>query len=148
MAATSRFQDVLSFISNSKLNFSIYKTPFSAQISLKNSFAKYFKENECNENVTSEKVNDTDKIILKSEPVKLEESSESMEEKANLKDVMEKTLKDIDDLRSQNYELEAKLKESKKESKRNRQRADKLQAMLEKINTDPNESVSESSEVV
>ena len=44
MAATSRFEDVLNFISNSKLNFAIYKTPFSAQISLKNSFAKYFKE--------------------------------------------------------------------------------------------------------
>ena len=33
-----------------------------------------------------------------------------MEEKAKLKDVMEKTLKAIDELRSQNNELEAKLK--------------------------------------
>ena len=80
--------------------------------------------------------------------MKIEERTESMEEKANLKAVMEKTLKEIDELRSQNNELEAKLKESKKESKKNRQRADKLQAMLEKINTEPNESFSESSEVM
>ena len=148
MAATSRFEEVLSSISNSKLNFSIYKTPFSAQISLKNSFAKYFKENEEHDNVTRGKVIDTEQINLKSEPVKLEERKEIIEEKDNFKDIMVTALKEIDMLRKQNGELESRLKESKKESKKYRQRVVKLQAMLEKINKEPNEPVSDSSEDV
>jgi hypothetical protein len=58
MAATSKFENVLNFISNSKLNFSIYKTPFSAQI-----FLKYFDENEDLVNVTSELAKNNDNIV-------------------------------------------------------------------------------------
>ena len=44
MAADQVFQDVLNYVEKSRLNFSIYRTPFSAQLSLKKSFAKYFQE--------------------------------------------------------------------------------------------------------
>ena len=44
MAAEVTFRDVLNYVANSRLNFSIYQTPFSAQLSLKKSFAKHFNE--------------------------------------------------------------------------------------------------------
>ena len=75
MAATFRFEDVLNFVSNSKLNFSIYKTPFSAQISVKNSFVKYFQENEALANDTNAAKNN-EKTIFKCELVKSEEEKE------------------------------------------------------------------------
>ena len=151
MAATSKFENVLNFISNSKLNFSIYKTPFSAQISLKNSYAKYFDENEDLVNVTSELAKNNDNIVpqtvIKSEPVKLEELAESTEESEKLKAIIEINIKELDDLRNQKTELESKLKETKKESKKNRQRADKLHAMLDKMNfKEPDECIAEASE--
>ena len=46
MTADQAFQDVLSYVEKSRLNFSIYRTPFSAQLSLKKSFAKHFSEEE------------------------------------------------------------------------------------------------------
>ena len=46
MTADQAFQDVLSYVEKSRLNFSIYRTPFSAQLSLKKSFAKHFQEEE------------------------------------------------------------------------------------------------------
>ena len=75
MAATSRFENVLNYILNSKLDSSISKTSFSAQISLKNSYAKYFDESEDIVNVTSELAKNNDEIVpntlIKSEPVKV-----------------------------------------------------------------------------
>ena len=125
MAATSKFEDVFNFVSNSKLNFSIYKTPFSAQISVKNSFVKYFQENEALANDTDAAKNN-EETIFKSELVKSEENRKDISERENLQAKIEKNLKEIDDLRHQNKHLETKLKESKKESKKNQQRADKL----------------------
>jgi len=137
MAATLKFEDVLNFISNSKLNFSIYKTPFSAQISLKNSFAKYFKEDEDLTNATGELKNDKLPVIVsKSQPVQLDENHGFEESSDNLKAIIDKNMKEIEELRNQKNSLEAKLKETKKESKKNRQKADKLQIMLEKLNDD------------
>jgi hypothetical protein len=40
MVGEKAFQDVINFVAKSKLNFSILQTPFSAQLSLKKSFAK------------------------------------------------------------------------------------------------------------
>ena len=87
-------------------------------------------------NVTSELAKNNDEIVpntlIKSEPVKVEELSESTEECEKLKAIIKRNIKELDDLRNQKTELETKLKESKKESKKNRQRADKLQVILEK----------------
>ena len=44
MAGEKVFQDVLNFVANSKLNFSILQTPFSAQLSLNKSFVKNIHE--------------------------------------------------------------------------------------------------------
>ena len=46
MAAEKAFQDVLDYISKSSWNFSIYQTPFSAQLSLKKSFAEHFQNDD------------------------------------------------------------------------------------------------------
>ena len=43
-AATEVFQKILQSIENSRLNYSLSKTPFSASISLKCSFIKRFEE--------------------------------------------------------------------------------------------------------
>ena len=45
MAGEKAFNDVLSFVAKSKLNFSIFQTPFSAQLSIKKSFSKNFHGN-------------------------------------------------------------------------------------------------------
>ena len=44
MAGEKVFQNVLEYIARSNLNFSIYQTPYSAQLSLKKSFRKNFQE--------------------------------------------------------------------------------------------------------
>ena len=46
MAAEKAFQEVLDYVSKSRLNFSIFQTPFSAQLSLKKSFAKHFQNDD------------------------------------------------------------------------------------------------------
>ena len=45
MAAEKAFQEVIDFIVESRLNYSIYQTPFSAQLSLKKTFVKHYDEN-------------------------------------------------------------------------------------------------------
>ena len=44
MAAEKVFREVINFIVESKLNHSIYLTPFSAQLSVKKSFSKHYVE--------------------------------------------------------------------------------------------------------
>ena len=58
MAPDQAFQDVLSYVEKSRLNFSIYRTPFSAQLSLKKSFAKHFQEDK-GETVVKQEQNKT-----------------------------------------------------------------------------------------
>ena len=48
MAANIAFESVLNSVRNSKLNFSIFLTPFSAQLSLKKTFAKHFSDESTN----------------------------------------------------------------------------------------------------
>jgi chromosome segregation ATPase len=138
-AAVTRFEDVINYISNSKLNFSIYKTPFSAQISLKKSFAKYFGEIED----LAAAANNMDAIKKETVKPKLEpmECGEVsvIKEMEKLKSFIEDNLKEISELRSQNSELESKLKQANKESKKNRQRAEKYQKLV-KIEKDVNQN--------
>ena len=54
MAAELTFKNVLTHITKSGLNFSIYLTPFSAQLSLKKSFAKKFYQETVDEVVIEE----------------------------------------------------------------------------------------------
>jgi predicted nuclease with TOPRIM domain len=87
MAAELTFKNVLSHIQQSGLNFSIYLTPFSAQLSLKKSFAKKFYQEPVDE-------------------VKIEENlGHSLEAKV---EQLESRLKKID---SENHKLVENLKE-------------------------------------
>ena len=116
--ATSRFENVLTFVSNSKLNFSIYKTLFSAQISLKNSFAKYSQVNEALADDTNKNKNNERITGYKSKIVDSDENRKDSEERENLQAIIEKQLTVIDDLKDHKKDLETKLKESKKDPKR------------------------------
>ena len=129
MTAETKFENVLNYISKSKLNFSIYKTPFSAQISLKNSFAKYYGEIEDLAAATSEMEINEEETKPKSESTEIDEGS-ALKETEKLKTFIEDNLKVISELRSKNSELESKLKQANKESKKNRQKAEKYQKML------------------
>ena len=59
MAAEIAFQEVINHIVMSKLNFSIYQTPFSAQLSLKKTFVRPFDENKSTVKVKSADLTDT-----------------------------------------------------------------------------------------
>ena len=118
--AETRFDDVLNYISDSQLNFFIQKTPFSAQISLKKSFAQYFKKIEDVSVSESSKIKETEVEVKHEAPEALEQENFIIE---NLKAIIVENHTEIDELKRDKKELEAKLKESKRESKKNRQRA-------------------------
>ena len=66
MASEKAFKEVLSFVAKSKLNFTIFQTPFSAQLSLKKSFAKHFHANSGREFVeVHEEQDESDVCVLK-----------------------------------------------------------------------------------
>jgi hypothetical protein len=46
MAADLAFRNALRYIENSGINFSVYITPYAAQLSLKNSFSNKYKKGE------------------------------------------------------------------------------------------------------
>ena len=124
-AATSKFEEVLNYISDSKLNFFIQRTPFSAQISLKKSFAVYYEKTENSEKDISESFDNQDrKVEIKSE------TTGSVKIVDNLKASIEEKNKEIDELRNDKKEIETKLEVSKKEAKKNRQKSQKLQELL------------------
>ena len=100
MAAELTFKNVLTHITKSGLNFSIYLTPFSAQLSLKKSFAKKFYQETVDEVVIEENLVEQLESRLKkidSENHKLVETLNEREEAlATLEtkcDMMEETMK-------------------------------------------------------
>jgi hypothetical protein len=82
MAAEKAFYNVLNYVSRSQLNFSIYQTPFSAQLFLKKSFAKHYEGNEHDLN----KVNDENETFEgNAEQIhKLETDCKTLEDKLKL----------------------------------------------------------------
>ena len=60
MAGENAFQEVLHLVAKSKLNFSILQTPFSAQLSLKKSFAKNIHEDHSEFKEVIEESDETD----------------------------------------------------------------------------------------
>ena len=102
--AETRFDDVLNYISYSQLNFFIQKTPLSAQISLKKSFAQYFK-----------KIEEKEVEVKHDAPEALEQENFIIE---NLKAIIVENHTEIDELKKDKKELEAKLKNLKENLKR------------------------------
>ena len=118
MAGEKAFQDLLDYVTKSNLNFSIYQTPFSAQLSLKKSFVKKFYESsECKQEVVkNDLVNDVDETRFEEWPIRLTEVNmenmklrETIEEKNHLINKLENKYKVLE------TDLEGKLRESKEE---------------------------------
>ena len=107
MAADKVFDSVLNFVAASKLNFSIYRTPFSAQLSLRKTFANHFSDNTCSDDIkTSDEVEET------SEKLKLLEKrlQEILKEKEHLHEANHDNLDKIDDLETKCKTLEESLR--------------------------------------
>ena len=121
MAGEKAFNDVLSFVGKSKLNFSILQTPFSAQLSLKKSFAKKFhgySEREFEGQDESEDWKDTTK--------KLENRLTTVNlENLRLKKTIEENDHLIQNLENKCKTLDDNLKIEKKKNKKERQKTDK-----------------------
>ena len=97
MAAENTFEDVLSYVAKSKLNFSIYRTPFSAQLSLKKTFAKHFNEDKA----------DTIKAVEPEVKAKVEELEKRLAISDNeiyrLKEIIKETEEARDHLENRNH---------------------------------------------
>ena len=118
MAAEKVFKNVLNHVANSKLNFSIYQTPFSAQLSLKKSFANHYEKKYSVEETETE-------IGLQFRIEQLEISLQTSEfEKQNLKKSIEENEKIIENLKTKCKNLEVSIKSGKKKSKKERQKAE------------------------
>ena len=112
-AAKSKFEEVLDYITDSKLNFFIQRTPFSAQISLKKSFAVYFKDTKNSENDISERFNHQDRIV---EPKY--ETIGSVEIIQNLKATIEEKSKEVEELKMTRKNWRLNLKHLKEKLRR------------------------------
>ena len=119
MAGEKVFQNVLDYIARSKLNFSIYQTPYSAQLSLKKSFRKNFKE------YSEPKVEESEEtfhVIDKSKELEKRLTAVNLEN-LELRKTIEISEDFIINLESKCENLEGTLKVEKKKNKKERQKA-------------------------
>jgi predicted RNase H-like nuclease (RuvC/YqgF family) len=118
MAGEKVFQDVLNFVAKSKLNFSIMQTPFSAQLSLKKSFAKNIhKDNSDQSTKIIEESDETD--IWKCRTKELETRLIAVKlENLQLKKEIEECENSIDNLEAKCKTMEENLKVEKKRVKK------------------------------
>ena len=125
MAGEKVFQNVLDYIARSKLNFSIYQTPYSAQLSLKKSFRKNFQE--YSEPKVDEPFEESEETFQLLDTTKELEKRLTFLNRENLE--LRKTIKmnkdAIFNLESKCTNLEGSLKVEKKKSKKERQKAEK-----------------------
>ena len=116
MAGEKVFQDVLNYVSKSNLNFSIFLTPFSAQLSLKKSFRRNL------HGQSEHKVNEAFQESDETESLKLEKLE--MENKLTAMNLENLELKKIiENVESKCKTLEGSLKIEKKRIKKERQKA-------------------------
>ena len=122
MAAEVMFRDVLNYIAKSRLNFSIYQTPFSAQLSLKKSFANHFNE---------------DKAEIKRKESKVETITEETGELRTRLEKSENENRKLKELISEKEKvienLEDTIKNEKKKNKKERQKIERRIAEENKI---------------
>ena len=124
MAATEAFKDVLDYITRSNLNFSIYQTPFSAQLSIKKSYAKYFTEDRKNLKQEDTKNYSFDKLDkeFKELSIKLKDCEF---ENRRLRNTLEEKVGVIENLEHTYSNLEETLRAEKKKIKKERQKMEK-----------------------
>ena len=147
MAGEKAFHDVLSYVAKSKLNFSILQTPFSAQLSLKKSFAKNLHHNSEHEVVNvheEQQKSDFSKDTIKELEGRLTivNSENSM-----LKKTIEQHEYSIQILENQCKTLDDNLKVEKKRNKKERQKVVKRLEYESKIKVETMESEDNSVDV-
>ena len=126
MAPDQAFQDVLSYVEKSRLNFSIYRTPFSAQLSLKKSFVKHFQVDKV-QTVVKQELN-TFEIQSKEMNARLKKSEAEIDEYL---EVIKEKDEHIKLLETKYDNLEKTLKNEQKKMKKERQKIAKKMAKNE-----------------
>ena len=118
MAGEKVFQNVLEYIARSNLNFSLYQTPYSAQLSLKKSFRKNFqKYSEPKVDETFEEIEET--FHVKEKTKELEKRLTALNlESLELRKIIETNEGTIFNLESKCKNLEGTLKVEKKKNKK------------------------------
>ena len=115
MANEKAFNDVLNFVAKSGLNFSIWQTPFSAQLSLKKSFVR--KMNVYNEPEEPEEI---ETLLEKIKELENELSETTLEHQK-----LKKAIKENHNCESLKEDLKVKKKRVKKDVKKERQKVEK-----------------------
>ena len=122
MAGEKVFQNVLDYIARSTLNFSIYQTPYSAQLSLKKSFRKNYQEySEPNIDEAFEESEKTFHLIDKTKELEKRLTALNLDN-LELRKIIETSEDTIFNLESKCRNLEGTLKVEKKKNKKERQR--------------------------
>ena len=143
MAGEKVFQNVLDYIARSKLNFSIYQTPYSAQLSLKKSFRKNFKE------YSEPKVKESEEtfnFIDKTKELEKRLTTVNLEN-LGLRKTIERNDDIIFNLERKCSNLEGILKVEKKKNKKERQKAEKVPFTVKIENVEMNEKLEEISNI-
>ena len=83
MNANLVFRNILAAVENSYLTHTVYKTPFSATISLKSSFMKYCSENQHEEqnSCRCDKITTEEIKVLTSESIEMKAKIKTLENK-------------------------------------------------------------------
>ena len=80
MDVSRRFQEVLENVENSNLNYTISKTPFSAHISIKRSFIRFYDQALPQKTKYPENVNETSNFELNEKLVNAEDQNEKLKD--------------------------------------------------------------------
>jgi hypothetical protein len=137
MAAELTFKNVLSHIQQSGLNFSIYLTPFSAQLSLKKSFAKKFYQ----EPVDEVKIEENLGHSLEAKVEQLESRLKKIDsENHKLVENLKEREEALETLQTKCDMMEETLKLERKKSKKERQKLEKKNSeLITNIKLEPKE---------
>ena len=131
MAAEIAFQEVINHIVMSKLNFSIYQTPFSAQLSLKKSFAKPFDENKSTVKV---QVENADTTNTKASQLELEMALHKKDQEIlRLQQVIKENERANDILKNNCEAMENILDSERKKTKKEKQKVRRCESKLNQI---------------
>ena len=148
MDANTIFKEILAVVENSSLNHSIYKTPFSATISLRSSFVKYFSDSQCAhevKNINRKEIKTEESSILKNENIELKAQIERLDNivkeqklviaEKSKKELIEKETRDskaakvetkLLKLKSENDQLEEKVKLAQSDCKKHKNEKDQV----------------------
>ena len=112
MEASRTFNELITKIETSQLNFKIIKTPFSANIYLKSTFIKYFEQNAAPVSNNADNVTNN----YKTEAIKLDENEkDASEDKVKLEQILKQERSNVKSLETELGELRNETLKIKKE---------------------------------